>query len=52
MNSYVDGLKQRSEANRIQAAERTKAKQEEEERNHRAWLRLCGSLSPIGRLSE
>ena len=31
-------------------AERLRREDEEKERNHRAWLRLCGMLSPIGNL--
>lgn len=52
MSSYADGIKKRTEEIKLYKSERLKAKQEEEVRSHRAWLRLCGSVSPIGGLSE
>lgn len=41
---------ERREAERKAALLQTQ--QEERERNHRAWLRLCGMMSPIGKLSD
>ena len=38
------------------AAEREAARQAtlqaEKDKNHRAWLRLCGAMAPIGKLTD
>lgn len=52
MSDYAEYYKQRADANKRLAANRLKAKQEQEERDHQAWLRLCGSVAPIGGLGE
>lgn len=52
MSSYADGIKKRTEEIKLYKSKQLKAKQEDDARNHRAWLRLCGSVSPIGGLSE